>query len=118
MSGGSMSGSSRTDSRVHPVPPNSTRAALIILASTGRPMATSESFMPQRLSQAIVQERRRPGRPTGYDPRFYYVTNEASEKRHGARSSAGTLDTTSPARPDGSSDTEGNAARFHGKAEP
>src|SRR5438445_26601 len=113
MIGGSMSGSSRTDSRVYPMTPNSTRAALIILASTGRPMATSESFMPQRLSQAIVQESRRPGRPTGYDPRFYYVTNEASEKRHGARPQR-VLDAAAPPPPHTGGDHPGDAGTAAG----
>ena len=45
MIGGSMSGSSRTDSRVYPMTPNSTRAAENMLASTGRRMDVSESFM-------------------------------------------------------------------------
>ncbi len=43
--GGSMSGSSRTDSRVYPMMPNNTNAAEIILASTGRRMDVSESFI-------------------------------------------------------------------------
>ena len=40
-----MSGSSRTDSRVYPMTPNNTSAAEIMLASTGRRMDISESFM-------------------------------------------------------------------------
>src|SRR3989442_12538106 len=34
--------------------PNSTSAALAILASTGRPMATSESFMPQSVLSGVI----------------------------------------------------------------
>src|SRR2546422_737264 len=34
--------------------PNNTRAALIMLASTGRPMATSESFMPQSVLSGVI----------------------------------------------------------------
>src|SRR2546429_4027938 len=84
MIGGSMSGSSRTDSRVYPMTPNSTRAALIMLASTGRPMATSESFMPQWvLSEAYPLHR--------------------IDERGAAKS------TELPAR----METHGNAARFH-----
>ncbi len=45
MIGGSMSGSSRTDSRVYPMTPNNTSAAEIMLASTGRRMDVSESFI-------------------------------------------------------------------------
>ena len=45
MMGGSMSGSSRTDSRVYPMTPKSTSAAEIMLASTGRWMDVSESFI-------------------------------------------------------------------------
>ena len=45
MIGGSMSGSSRTDSRVYPMTPKSTRAAENMLASTGRRMDVSESFI-------------------------------------------------------------------------
>jgi len=45
MIGGSMSGSSRTESRVYPMTPNSTRAAEIMLARTGRRMDVSESFI-------------------------------------------------------------------------
>src|SRR5438034_851283 len=54
MIGGSISGSSRTDKRVYPMTPNNTRAALIMLASTGRPMATSESFMPQSVLSGVI----------------------------------------------------------------
>src|SRR2546430_5982808 len=64
--------------------PNSTRAALIMLASTGRPMATSESFMPQWvLSEAYPLHR--------------------IDERGAAKS------TELPAR----METHGNAARFH-----
>src|SRR3990170_2817267 len=45
MTGGSMSGYSRTDSSEYPMTPNSTRPALIMLASTGRRMEMSDSFM-------------------------------------------------------------------------
>src|SRR3989475_1015973 len=84
MIGGSMSGSSRTDSRVYPMTPNSTRAALIMMASTGRPMATSESFMPQWvLSEGYPLHR--------------------IDERGAAKS------TELPAR----METHGNAARFH-----
>src|SRR2546426_3709318 len=34
--------------------PNSTSAALAMLASTGRPMATSESFMPQSVLSGVI----------------------------------------------------------------
>src|SRR5258706_3220799 len=45
MTGGSMSGSSRTERREYPITPNNTRAAESMLARTGRRIATSESFM-------------------------------------------------------------------------
>ena len=43
--GGSTSGNSRTASRVYPMTPNRTSARLTMLASTGRRMDRSESFM-------------------------------------------------------------------------
>src|SRR3989454_6837626 len=36
------------------MPPTSPSAALAILASTGRPMATSESFMPQSVLSGVI----------------------------------------------------------------
>src|SRR2546422_7055264 len=45
MIGGSMSGSSRTHSRGYPMTPNSTRAAGIMLASTGGRKDVSGGFM-------------------------------------------------------------------------
>ena len=47
--GGSTSGNSRTASWVYPMTPNSTSARLSMLASTGRRMERSESFMARYL---------------------------------------------------------------------
>ena len=43
--GGSISGNSRTESRLYEMTPKSTRARLIMVASTGRRMEVSERIM-------------------------------------------------------------------------
>src|SRR5437879_9734988 len=55
MIGGSMSGSSRTESRVYPINPKSTSAADNMLASTGRRMAVSESFMVENFPGSVIR---------------------------------------------------------------